>query len=62
MNHDIFEKCLAIYHELCGLVEEDYLSEDYHFNNQLKKDFESLFNYFNALTDSEEVKLEDFVG
>jgi hypothetical protein len=27
----------------------------------MKKDFESLFNYFNALTDSEDVKLADFV-
>lgn len=61
MNWDVFKSCLSIYHELCGLVEEDNLSEDYYRNEQMRKDFESLFNYFNALTDSEDVKLADFV-
>lgn len=61
MNHETFEKCLSIYHELCGLIEEDNLSEDYRFNEQLKKDFEQLHRYFDELTNSEKVKLEDFV-
>lgn len=61
MNWETFNSCLSIYHELCGLVEEDKLSEDYCRNEQMRKDFESLFNYFNALTDSKDVKLADFV-
>lgn len=61
MNHETFEKALSIYHELCGLIEEEHLSEDYRFNEQLRKDFEKLHRYFDELTNSEKVKLADFV-
>lgn len=61
MNFDTFAYCMSIHRELCKLVEKNNLSEDHYRNEQMKKDFESLFNYFDALTDGKDVKLADFV-
>ena len=61
MNWDTFAYCMNILHKLGKLIKEDKLSEDYYRNEQMKKDFESLFNYFDALTDSKDAKLADFV-
>lgn len=61
MNHEVFENCLSIYRNLCIISEIESLSEEGCFNDQLKKDFENLLNYFDKLTDSEKIKLEDFV-
>jgi hypothetical protein len=61
MDYEIFGKCLSIHLILCELIDEEQLSVDEQFNRQLKRDFEQLHDYFDRLTDSKKVKLEDFV-